>query len=58
MRPKPKMRNPEAWIGKRVGHLDYEAWWMEYGKCDDCQRLWHADDDGGNHVGLHSFVYP
>ena len=57
---KRKIRTPEAWVGKRVDHLDWEhsvspedgrmVWW-NYDICDDCQRFFKTDD-------LHALLYP
>ena len=55
---KRKMRNPEAWIGKRLPwDMDMDEHWNHYDKCDDCQCVWWVIDQAHT-PGLHEFIYP
>lgn len=48
---KRQMRNPEAWIGKKAEHLNYDRFLSDYDKCDDCQKFFKAED-------MHALLYP
>lgn len=47
-----KMRNPEAWYGKKApSNLEWEPHWKVIDKCDDCQCFARPED-------LHPLFYP
>lgn len=51
MAPIRQMRNPEAWIGKRAEHLNYDRFLADYDKCDDCGHFHKVED-------MHALLYP